>query len=70
MKILKSNPTSYKDFLEQFGKAKTTKPANQFKIKNTPKANNSSMSNLHSQSTCLWEKRSPSQARLATEVSA
>lgn len=57
MKSLKSNPTSYKDFVDQLGKAKTNKSSSKFKIKGTPTANSSSRTNLHTvhtQSTCIW----------------
>lgn len=33
MKSLKSQPTSYKDFVQQIGKAKAQKNSNQYKIK-------------------------------------
>lgn len=71
MKSGKAQPTSYKDFLEQVDKAKTNKKANQFKVKGTPRMNNSnSIASPHSQSTCLWDKRSPSHSkRLATDLS-
>ena len=71
MKTIKSQPTSYKDFIEQIGKAKATKPVNQFKLKETPRVNNSNnATSVHTQSTCLWDKRSPSQSkRLPTDLS-
>ncbi len=33
MKSLKSQPTSYKDFVQQIGKVKDQKKVNQYKIK-------------------------------------
>lgn len=50
--------------------AKMIKHANHYKIKETPRSNNNSTNNLHSQSTSLWDKRSPSHGkRLITDMS-
>jgi hypothetical protein len=47
----KSTSTTYKDFIEQIGKAKMIKSANKLKIKSTIKPTN--INNHHTQSTWI-----------------